>query len=235
GLIDQGGIESARIVDGRLHAPLGDGRIVALPAERVGKLLAILAEMADAGRLTAAGAMVLPVAEAAEVLDIETVATTRWRDAAAIQAYATMLHGGDPPLNVAPPASFTSQLRPYQQQGLDWLQHLRGHGMAGILADDMGLGKTAQTLAHIAVEHEAGRLHRPALIVVPTSLVANWVSEAAKFTPSLQLIVLHGLDRHERRKALEGAQLVVTTYTVLARDIEAMRAIEWHLVVLDES
>jgi SNF2 family DNA or RNA helicase len=107
--------------------------------------------------------------------------------------------------------------------------------MAGILADDMGLGKTAQTLAHIAVERAAGRLDRPALVVVPTSLVANWMAEASKFTPNLRLVLWHGLDRHERREEVGGADLVVTTYTVLARDIEIMRGLKWHLVVLDES
>jgi SNF2 family DNA or RNA helicase len=107
--------------------------------------------------------------------------------------------------------------------------------MAGLLADDMGLGKTAQTLAHIAVEHAAGRLDRPALVVVPTSLVANWMAEAAKFTPNLRLLLWHGIDRHDRCEEVGGADLVVTTYTVLARDVEIMRGLEWHIVVLDES
>ncbi len=68
-------------------------------------------------------------------------------------------------------------LRPYQQQGVDWLQHLRAHGLGGFLADDMGLGKTAQTIAHIVIEEAAGRLDRPVLVVVPTSLVPNWTAE----------------------------------------------------------
>jgi len=234
-LLERGGIKGIPITDGRVHAPLDDGRLVALPAERVGKLLAIIAEMADAGRLTTTGAMVLPTAEVASIIDLEPLATTRWKNSAAIRDYARKLQGGGTPLRVMPPPAFTATLRPYQQQGLDWLQDLRASGMAGILADDMGLGKTAQTLAHIAVEHAAGRLDRPALVVVPTSLVANWMAEAAKFTPNLRLVVWHGLDRHERRKEVGGADLVVTTYTVLTRDIEIMRGLEWHIVVLDES
>ncbi len=234
-LLERGGIEGMPVTDGRVHAPLDDGRLVALPAERVGKLLAIIAEMADAGRLTAAGEMVLPAAEAASVIDLEPLATTRWENAAAIRDYARKLQGGGTPPRVPPPPAFAAVLRPYQQQGLDWLQDLRASGMAGILADDMGLGKTAQTLAHIAVERAAGRLDRPALVVVPTSLVANWMAEAAKFTPNLRLVLWHGLDRHERREEVGGADLVVTTYTVLARDIEIMRGLKWHLVVLDES
>ncbi len=62
----------------------------------------------------------------------------------------------------------------------------------------MGLGKTAQTIAHIAIEEDAGRLDRPALVVVPTSLVPNWTAELTRFAPHLRVAVLHGLDRHER-------------------------------------
>src|SRR5205807_9912759 len=87
GLLERGGIEGIPVTDGRVHAPLDDGRFVALPAERVGKLLAIIAEMADAGRLTAAGATVLPTAEAASVIDLEPLATTRWGNA---EGFATM-------------------------------------------------------------------------------------------------------------------------------------------------
>ncbi len=117
---------------------------------------------------------------------------------------------------VAIPASFTATLRPYQQEGVDWLQHLRAVGLNGFLADDMGLGKTAQTIAHIVIEQTEGRLDRPALIVVPTSLVTNWTAELVKFAPHLRVAVLHGLDRHERRTELAGIHVVITTYTVLA-------------------
>jgi SNF2 family DNA or RNA helicase len=99
----------------------------------------------------------------------------------------------------------------------------------------MGLGKTAQTIAHIVIEEDAGRLDRPALVVVPTSLVPNWVSELARFAPHLRVVVLHGLDRHERRRDLTDVHVVITTYTVLSRDIEEMVALPWHMVVLDEA
>ncbi|MGI4809821.1 MAG: DEAD/DEAH box helicase, partial [Janthinobacterium lividum] len=143
---------------------------------------------------------------------------------------------GEP--DIAPvelPATFSAILRPYQQHGVEWLQHLASHGLNGFLADEMGLGKTAQTIAHVAVEHAAGRLDRPALIVVPTSLIANWTAELAKFAPHLRVAVLHGLDRHERRGRLGDIDVAITTYTVLARDIEQMRELAWHLVVLDEA
>src|SRR6202012_2163449 len=120
------------------------------------------------------------------------------------------------------PARFAGSLRPYQQLGVNWLQHLRANAQAGLLAHDMGLGKTAQTIAHIVVEEAEGRLDRPVLIVVPTSLVTNWTAKLEKFSPHLRFAVLHGIDRHERRSELDGVHVVITTYTVLARDIDEM-------------
>jgi len=119
-LLERGGIEGMPVTDGRVHAPLDNGRLVALPAQRVGKLLAIIAEITDAGRLTAADAMVLPAAEGASVIDLEPLATTRWENAAAIRDYARKLQGGGTPPRVPPPPAFAAALRPYQQQGLDW-------------------------------------------------------------------------------------------------------------------
>lgn len=234
-LLDRGGMDAAQVVGGELITSLDDGRILKLPAERIRRLLAVMADLIDAARRVADGRLLLPDAEAASVLDLEDLLTTRWENAATIEAYVQRFRGKEevPPVTV--PASFTATLRPYQQHGVAWLQHLRAHGLGGFLADDMGLGKTAQTIAHIAIEHAEGRLDRPALIVVPTSLVSNWTAELAKFAPHLCVAVLHGLDRHARRTELAGTHVVITTYTVLARDIEDMKLLAWHLVVLDEA
>ena len=234
-LLERGGIDAAQIVDGALITSLDDGRILKLPAERIRRLLEVMADLIAAARRTADGGLLLPDAEAASVLDLEDLLTTRWENAAAIAAYAKRFRGAAEIPPVVVPAGFVATLRPYQQLGVDWLQHLRAHGLGGFLADDMGLGKTAQTIAHIVVEQGAGRLDRPALIVVPTSLVTNWTAELTKFAPHLRVVVLHGLDRHARRDKLAGIHVVVTTYTVLARDIAAMKQIPWHLVVLDEA
>lgn len=75
---------------------------------------------------------------------------------------------------VEPPKTLKATLRDYQTEGLSWMQFLREYHLAGILADDMGLGKTLQTLSHILLEKEAGRLTKPALVVAPTSLMSNW-------------------------------------------------------------
>ncbi len=234
-LLDRGGMAAAQVVDGELITSLEDGRILKLPAERISRLLTVMADLIDAAHRTADGGLLLPDGEAASVLDLEDLLTTRWENAAAIEAYAERFRGEAEILPVTVPASFTATLRPYQQHGVDWLQHLRAHKLGGFLADDMGLGKTAQTIAHIVIEQAEGRLDRPALIVVPTSLVSNWTAELAKFAPHLSIAVLHGLDRHVRRTELAGTHVVITTYTVLARDIDAMRHLPWHLVVLDEA
>ncbi len=234
-LLDRGGMDEALIVDGEVITSLDDGRILKLPAERIRRLLTVMADLIDAARRTPDGGMVLAAGEAGSVLDLEDLLPTRWDNAAEIESYVARLREAPEIAPVTVPASFKATLRPYQQHGVDWLQHLRAHGLGGFLADDMGLGKTAQTIAHIVIEHAEGRLDRPALVVVPTSLVANWSAELAKFAPHLRLVVLHGLERHARRAELDGVHVAITTYTVLARDIEEMTQLPWHLVVLDEA
>jgi len=234
-IVERGGMDAAQVVDGELITTLGDGRIVKLPAERIRLLLTVMGDLIEAaGRLTG-DALVLPQGEAAMVLELEELLPTRWENAVAIEAYAEQFRGEPDIAPVELPTTFSAVLRPYQQHGVEWLQHLASHGLNGFLADEMGLGKTAQTIAHIAVEHAAGRLDRPALIVVPTSLIANWTAELTKFASHLRVAVLHGLDRHERRGQLGDIHVAITTYTVLARDIEHMRELAWHLVVLDEA
>ncbi len=234
-LLDRGGMETALVVEGELITSLDDGRLLKLPAERIGRLLAVMSDLIAAAHRTADGALVLDPGEAASVLDLEDLLPTRWENAARIEAYAARFRDAPEILPVTVPESFRAVLRPYQQHGVDWLQHLREHELGGLLADDMGLGKTAQTIAHLVIEHAEGRLDRPALIVVPTSLVANWGAEIHKFAPHLRTVVLHGLDRHEKRASLDGVAIVITTYTVLTRDIEEMKALPWHIVVLDEA
>ena len=158
-----------------------------------------------------------------------------WDGAQQLMQLARQLQG-HAELPVTPkPAGLVADMRPYQQHGLDWLQFLRTHGLAGILADDMGLGKTLQTLAHIQVEKEAGRLNRPALVVAPVSLMGNWQREAARFCPSLKTLVLHGADRHSRASDMAHADLVMAPYSLLHRDRERWLNQPWHLVVLDEA
>ncbi|MFG1651897.1 SNF2-related protein [Micromonospora sp. NPDC049275] len=134
-----------------------------------------------------------------------------------------------------PPPGFQGTLRPYQRRGLAWLAFLRSLGLGGVLADDMGLGKTVQLLALLAGDPpEAG----PTLLVCPMSLVGNWQREAARFTPGLRVHVHHGAERArgaEFTTAAHGADLVLTTYSVAARDAVDLAGIDWHRVVVDEA
>jgi SNF2 family DNA or RNA helicase len=115
------------------------------------------------------------------------------------------------------------------------LQFLREYDLGGILADDMGLGKTVQTLAHILIEKQAGRLTHPVLVVAPTSVVPNWKAEAARFAPQLRVHVSHGLKRKETFAEIGASDLVLTSYALLPRDEEVLLAQEFHLVILDEA
>lgn len=126
-------------------------------------------------------------------------------------------------------------MRPYQRRGLAWLGLIAETGLGGILADEMGLGKTVQTLAHLLAERAAGRLDRPALVVCPTSLVANWRAEAARLAPGLRVLTLHGPKRAEAFATAGQHDLVLTTYALLPRDAAALEAVAWHAVVLDEA
>ncbi len=127
---------------------------------------------------------------------------------------------------------FTGELRHYQRRGLAWMQFLARVGLGGCLADDMGLGKTATTLAHL-IERPG-----PHLVVCPLSVVHNWEAESRRFTPDLHVVVHHGAGRQQGDPALFGladADVVVTTYGLLARDIDALSAVDWTTVVLDEA
>ncbi|KRD56140.1 helicase SNF2 [Acidovorax sp. Root275] len=159
----------------------------------------------------------------------------QWQGAHALRAVVAQLQGATALPAVPLPAGVRATLRPYQQQGLNWLQFLRAHGLAGVLADDMGLGKTLQTLAHIQVEKDAGRLTDPALVIAPVSLMGNWQREAARFCPGLRCLVLHGAGRHAVADAVAEHDLVIAPYSLLQRDRDRWLAQPWHLVVLDEA
>jgi superfamily II DNA or RNA helicase len=158
-----------------------------------------------------------------------------WAGAQALRDLVQQLSGRTAIAEVALPTSVQASLRPYQQQGVNWLQFLRTHGLAGILADDMGLGKTLQTLVHIQIEKDAGRLTHPTLIIAPVSLMGNWRKEAERFCPQLRTLVLHGKDRHDVAGDMGSHDIVIAPYSLLQRDKERWLEQTWHLVVLDEA
>lgn len=136
---------------------------------------------------------------------------------------------------VTVPEGLNATLRPYQLEGLSWMQALRELEVGGVLADDMGLGKTLQTLAHLLLEKQAGRLDCPALAVMPTSLIPNWMDEAKHFTPQLNVLALYGANRHQDYESLQDYDLILTTYALLPRDVELLSKQLLHVLVLDEA
>ncbi len=139
------------------------------------------------------------------------------------------------------PASFKGDLRPYQQQGLSWLNFLGTIGCGACLADDMGLGKTIQFLALLLYEREIqGKFERvpPTLLIVPMSILDNWEQETKKFAPSLSVYLHHGGNRLSGERFLERAHssdIVLTTYSLAYRDEILLSKISWGRIVLDEA
>jgi SNF2 family DNA or RNA helicase len=156
--------------------------------------------------------------------------------------------------SVTVPPSLQAQLRDYQQDGLNWLNFLYEHQLSGILADDMGLGKTLQTIAHIVLQRdklnqynidnnlnnkngETAKLE-PILIVVPTSVTGNWQKELDKFAPHLKVLVFYAKDRKTHLAELSNLldyDVIITTYSLVSKDIEELSSIKWHMVILDEA
>jgi SNF2 family DNA or RNA helicase len=130
---------------------------------------------------------------------------------------------------VVPGKKFRGELRPYQSEGLAWLTALDRFDLHGCLADEMGLGKTVQVLAWIATRRRKG----PVLVVCPRSVVHNWVDEAAKFTPSLSVYAY--VDSQRSSESLATADIVVTSYGTMVRDIGLLTQRSFDLAVLDEA
>jgi superfamily II DNA or RNA helicase len=218
--------------------PLRDGRFLPLPLLRIRPILLALAELFARGGVDpeGGGAIRFTRLDAADVAALEEASGVVWQGGESLRALGRQLReaGGSIPSAVVP-ETFHGSLRPYQAQGVDWLQFLRSAELGGVLADDMGLGKTVQTLAHLAIEQAEGRLDRPSLIVCPTSVVPNWAMEAARFAPSLKLLTLHGPARKERFGEIGQHDLVLTTYPLLTRDHAVLTEHDWHVVVLDEA
>ena len=136
------------------------------------------------------------------------------------------------------PQSFQGELRPYQERGAGWLAFLERWGLGACLADDMGLGKTIQFIAFLLHLKEENVLEKPTLLVCPTSVMGNWQKEVRKFAPTLKVLEYHG-DKRPKGKAFTEAvnkhDIVITSYSLIHRDIKLLKAIEWQIIVLDEA
>jgi len=136
--------------------------------------------------------------------------------------------------NIVPPTDLQATLRDYQLDGFRWMHFLLRQNLHGILADDMGLGKTIQTLAFLLDQQKQGNA-TPSLIVAPTSVVFNWAAEAQKFTPALKVLTYQGSKRKRSLTVMEHADIVITSYAILQRDIGELEKKNFHLIALDEA
>jgi superfamily II DNA or RNA helicase len=217
---------------------VSDTHHVTVTAERLRALVRVVIELYQGLRPNNGGKISFPAVRAAALDHLDralkkTGAAITWTDPAGVVDRARAIAAA--PESVAAPKSLRASLRPYQEAGVAFLQHLRETELGGVLADDMGLGKTLQTIAHFCVEKDAGRLALPALVVAPTSLVGNWTRELAKFAPHLRVLVLHGSKRHAKMASIASSEVVITTYPLLINDEERLAKERFHLLVLDEA
>ena len=214
---------------------LEDGRHVPIALERIRRIASMLVELLerdalDGEGLTLARSQRYPLA----ILRRELDATFRSADPT-LEPLLSDLDGFTRIEALAAPEGFAAQLRPYQREGLGWLQFLRRHRLGGVLADDMGLGKTVQALAHLLHEKLAGRLRRPALIVAPVSALAHWQQEIRRLAPALQALTLHGPARRARFAQIDNVDIVIIGYPQLQLDAHVLLRQDFSVVILDEA
>lgn len=217
---------------------LEDGTYFRLDNPELDQLRQLLAEAAELGDQRRKGIQVPSVRiswwEDLLALGIVQTSQDQWFDAVR-RAIA------EPPVPAATPAGLAADLRPYQLAGFQWLAGLRRSGLGGVLADDMGLGKTVQALAMILDEREhpdPDRTGLPWLVVAPTSVVPNWVEEAARFTPGLRVAMIDATRRRRGTPLAEiaaGADVVVTSYALLRLEADDYAAQPWAGMLLDEA
>jgi len=216
--------------------PVGHNKYLPIPPDRLRAVMQVLLELYRGDKLED-GALCFPRSRGGSVAKLDQAlgraAKLLWSGATSVVERARELRSPLPP--EALPVGLQATLRPYQEAGVQWLGQLVQHEAGGVLADDMGLGKTLQAIAHLVREKESGRMDRPSLVVMPTSLVGNWQRELAKFAPCLKVCVLHGPKRESQRSEVPHADVVLTTYPLLVRDIDSFESQGFHLLILDEA
>ena len=215
--------------------PLADGKVLQISMGRIKPLLRLLIQYGyrtnkNDSNLRMSRYQLLLMQEAEQAM---AATTARWHGTEEIQVQLQQLTTVTTLPVIPKPAGLCTELRDYQQHGLNWLQCLRMSQFGGILADDMGLGKTIQTLAHLQYEKEQGRLTKASLIIAPTSLVGNWYEEATRFTPELRVLVFHGTSRHQ--DDFNDYDVVISTYGLIQRDKVRFLDYRFYYLILDEA
>jgi superfamily II DNA or RNA helicase len=218
--------------DAHWLAPLGTHRFLPLGLSRLREWLTPLLTYVGRFPPVRDGALTVPDAQAlglSECLQRQSVAVEGPKAARMAETLAALRAAQRTPCIA--PRTFIGTLRPYQKEGLRWLQALRAAALGGVLADDMGLGKTVQVIAHLLAEYESGRLNEPALIVAPTTLVFNWLDEFARFAPSLKVVPCTAATSLESSRP----HVLVVSYARLIHDLPSLQRLSYSSLVLDEA
>lgn len=214
---------------------LKDGSFLPLEMPLLNSISGLIDQISMDGKDFSGGSILLPAYRAA-YLD-EKIHEAELLDFERNQAFKQMVHNIREPkdLEYAVPDELKNILRDYQKVGFKWLKTLAHYGFGGILADDMGLGKTLQVIAFVLSEKSYSKL--PALVIAPTSLVYNWMDEVDKFAPELKVAVISGVqeERQLQLSDISGADLVITSYPLIRRDIELYSKLEFSYCFLDEA
>ena len=218
---------AGELPDARWTIRLPDSRLVRLPLAELRALMAPVAEWLGESKVRVTRIQAAMIANELDAEAPRELQATR----EALQRLATI---GTAPLPHTSP-NFVGELRHYQREGLRWLNTLAEAGLGGVLGDDMGLGKTTQLIAHLLHLKDVGALTNQALIVLPASLTSTWSHACAQFAPSLRVEVLHGSGRAAVHERAGDADVLITTYGTLVRDIEMLEQRRFSLVVADES
>lgn len=220
---------------GKFFTVLPGGRLVSMPFERIKTIILTLHEFLK-NHASKDGTKV----KVSAVHALDLVANEKFAKAnksvcqklTQIMQCANQLSQLEP---IDPPPTFRGELRDYQKIGLSWLDHLATSKIGGILADDMGLGKTVQVIAKIALDKASSKEKQPVLVVCPTGLIENWRSELEKFTPGFRVIPYSGDSRHALVQFFEESDVVITSYTLLRRELQPFLKVFWRGVYLDEA
>jgi superfamily II DNA or RNA helicase len=211
-------------MNGGRYLPLGDAGFLAL----TDGLRRRLDELASAGTEQADGSLRVSALAAGSLA--ETLEDTAFEGSPEWHARLARLQQAQT-LEIAPPSTLQTELRPYQLDGFQWLARLAHWGAGACLADDMGLGKTVQAIAILLHRAAAGA----ALVVAPTSVCPNWIDELARFAPTLNARLFGGTEREDLVASAAAFDVVVCSYALVQQGLNVIAACRWHTLVLDEA
>jgi SNF2 family DNA or RNA helicase len=214
------------------------GEWIELKTDEIEKAIAFFQKRAEKKKMTLADIMALTLEDESSSLGLPVVGVDNFSNN---EALFSLLNQSESLKELPVPVAFKGELRPYQRKGLSWLWFLHRLGLGGCLADDMGLGKTIQMIALFLHERSLlvpGERLPPTLIMCPMSIISNWKNELKRFAPEINVLLHHGINRmgkEEFAKEISLYDVVITTYALVAPDLEKLNSVCWNRIVLDEA